>query len=222
MKAGVTVAFANCPPLHGIDVRGRRMKKGCTRHNDSVLAAIVERRPELVVLIGRWANVASDRRAPGDGGPPGRIVDFQTGSEMPLADALGRTIEIIRSSGARVIVIGPVPEVEFDVPAALNRALRGFSHVAPFPVAHFNKRQRMVLAALAQVEGKGLAAVLYPHSVLCDGGACRVEAAGQPLYADDDHLSPFGALRVVRAFAPELASHRSHGRVTRDGERGRP
>ena len=103
------------------------MKKGCASHNDAALAAIIERRPELVILIGRWANVASDRRAPGDGEPPGRIVDAETGREMALADALIRTIDIMRSFDVRVIVVGPVPEVEFDVPATLNRALRGLA-----------------------------------------------------------------------------------------------
>ena len=207
MKSGVTVGLANCPPIHGIDVRGRRIKKGCANHNDSVLAAIIERRPELVVLVGRWANVASDLRAPGDGEPSGRLVDARTGKEMMLADALIRTMEIMRSFDVRVIVVGPVPELEFDVPATLNRALRGFSHVAPVPLANFDKRQRMVLAALTQVESSGLGPVLYPHKVLCDGRVCNVEEAGLPLYSDDDHLSPFGASRVVRAFAPALASY---------------
>ncbi len=204
MKSGVTVGIANCPPIHGVNVRGRRINRGCATHNDSVLAAIIERRPALVVLFGRWANAASDLRSPGDGEPAGRLFDTASGEEMTFADALARTIEIIGAFGVRVFVIGPVPEVEFNVPATLVRTLRGFSHLPPVVLADFEARQRRVLDALARIEDGGAATVLYPHKVLCNDRTCAIVEGEQPLYRDDDHLSAFGAKRVMEVFTPRL------------------
>jgi peptidoglycan/LPS O-acetylase OafA/YrhL len=199
MRGGVMVSYANCPPLHDIDVRGRRIKTGCAVQNERTVAAIIERRPALVVLAGRWANVASDVRAPGDGEPAGRIFDRSTGREMSFGEALIRTVEILQAAGARVLVLGQVPEVEFNVPAAVVRKLRGLSSLPTVEVADFQRRQHRVLDGLGRLEALGVATVIYPHRLLCGARTCAIVEGDRPLYRDDDHLSALGSARVIEA-----------------------
>jgi hypothetical protein len=52
--------------------------------------------------------------------------------------------------------------------------------------------------------------VADPKDVLCKSGSCVLEANGQPLYRDRDHLSPPGAQFVMSAlescFDPPVTS----------------
>jgi hypothetical protein len=75
-----------------------------------------------------------------------------------------------------------VPELEYNVPATLVRALRGLSELPPVWRRDFERRQRLVLAALADVAAAGGALVLYPHTVLCEGATCAVADGVRPLY----------------------------------------
>ena len=150
-----------------------------------------------MVMAGRWAILASHVRSPGDGGISGRLVDLENDkAPIELADALARTIGRVRASGARVIVVGPVPEIEFNVPKTLVRSLQGIGEMPTVRRADFDKRQDLVLRALSKVEGRGDATIVYPHVILCDRETCAVRDDVRSLYMDDDHLSPFGSSRV--------------------------
>jgi hypothetical protein len=169
-----------------------------------VIAAIARDRPRRIVVGGRWATLASDLRAPGDGEPSGQIMDRATGRPISLADALIRTLDLLRREGAQVIVAGPVPEIEFDVPGSLVRALRGIGTLPPVARSDFDDRQRQVMQAFAGIEALGWVRVVYPHRALCDAAHCAVAEGTRALYSDDDHLSPFGSEKVMPLFRQAL------------------
>ena len=107
---------------------------------------------------------------------------------------LERTAAALARAVKEVAVVGPVPEVGVPVPWALALAAWRGREVSVRPTrAGFEARNRAALAALAGLEGRGLATVVYPHLALCDEARCRVEGGGRALYADDDHLSLRGA-----------------------------
>jgi hypothetical protein len=118
---------------------------------------------------------------------------------MSFGDALIRTVEILQAAGARVLVLGQVPEVEFNVPAAVVRKLRGLSSLPTVEVADFQRRQHRVLDGLGRLEALGVATVIYPHRMLCGAQTCAIVEGDRPLYRDDDHLSALGATRVIEA-----------------------
>jgi peptidoglycan/LPS O-acetylase OafA/YrhL len=199
-RSGVSVVLKDCMPIAGVTFVGHKFArtKACPDHVDAVLEAITRERARIVVMAARWANVASDVRAPGDGWWSGHLRDLANGgSPLALADALLRTIERIRASGAQVIVIGPVPEADYNVPAALVRSLHGFGYLPPVRRTDFDRRQDQVLSALAKLHGLDGVSVVYPHVALCDEQTCAVADGIRSLYIDDDHLSPFGAVRVA-------------------------
>jgi hypothetical protein len=203
-NSAVLLSMPHCPPLKGVSLLGPKVDGDCASFVTAVLAAIAKHKPKLVVVAGRWANFSSDVRSPGDGGEAGRIADADSGQPIGLAEALRRTLDQLAPHVEHIVLIGPVPELEYNAPATLVRALRGLSELPAVRRPDFERRQRLVLAALADVAAAGRALVLYPHAVLCDGVTCAVADGVRPLYSDDDHLSAFGAERVARALAPRL------------------
>ncbi len=203
-SGGVVVGLPTCPPLVGVEVRQRKINRGCPAFADAVIAAIARDQPKRIVVGARWATLASDLRSPGDGEPSGQIIDRATGKPISLADAVIRTLDLLRRGGAEVILAGPVPEIEFDVPGTLVRSLRGIGTLPPVSRSAFEDRQRQVLEAFARIEALGWVRVVYPHEALCDAEHCTVAEGTRALYSDDDHLSPFGSARVMPQFSRAL------------------
>jgi SGNH domain (fused to AT3 domains) len=150
-----------------------------------VLAAVAKHKPKLVVVAGRWANFSSDVRSPGDGGEAGRIVDAANGQVIGLAEALMRTLDQLTPHANTSCSSARCPNLSTSVPATLVRALRGLSELPPVWRRDFERRQPLVLAALADVAAADGALVLYPHTVLCDGAICAVADGLRPLYSDE-------------------------------------
>jgi hypothetical protein len=208
-KSGVSTLMRDCMPIAGVTFAGHKFgrTKGCPEHVDAVLKAIAREKPKIVVMAARWANVASDVHSPGDGWRSGHLRDLaNNGEPIQLADALFRTIERVRASGAQVILVGPVPEIEYNVPAALVRYLQGFGHLPPVRRMDFDRRQARVLSALARLHTLQGVSVIYPHMELCDERICAVADGIRSLYSDNNHLSPFGAMRVATVAGSMLGS----------------
>lgn len=64
MKSGISLLRPACPPIRGSPLYGGKTKDRCATHAETVLAALERHKPKLVVLVGRWAILASDVRAP--------------------------------------------------------------------------------------------------------------------------------------------------------------
>jgi hypothetical protein len=110
------------------------------------------------------------------------------------------------SAGRRVWIVGPVPEVGWDVPSVLARAsMHGWTVSIDPPAAAFFARQRLVLQALERLGQWPGVHVLYPHARLCET-SCAVEQNGVSLYSDDDHVSRAGADWLAPIFAPLFPS----------------
>ena len=162
-------------------------------------------------MAGRWAILASNVRSPGDGGTSGRLVDVESGrAPIELADALLRTIERVRTSGAQVIVVGPVPEVDFNVPPTLVRSLQGIGRMPVVRRADFGRisccepwpRLRRVASPPSSTRTRSCAIAI-----------CAVADGIRSLYLDDDHLSPFGSARVSALIKSVIAdAQRSQAR----------
>ncbi|GLQ07184.1 acyltransferase family protein [Sneathiella chinensis] len=200
----LSVGMPDCPPIVDIVTTRRKNRELCPGYVDLIVDHIEKNGVEVVVLGSRWANLASDFRAPGDGGRSHTIFDTRNeNSVMDLGSALIRTIDRIEAAGARVIVIGPVPEIQFHVPDTLIRTWSGIGDLPLVRREDFDDRQSRVLAALKRIEILGKATVIYPHQMLCDDVSCDVTRNDKALYTDDDHLSVEGA----RAIVDELVTH---------------
>src|SRR5262249_7859290 len=123
-RRGHLAAGGGCPPF-ALD-RKAVNSSICANANDRVVEAL-RADPGLVdvVLAGRWALYFEGQGYGQEVTPP----PFEMTSEEAalhradlLAAMLERTVRFLVSSGRRVWVVGPVPEVGLEVPLVVARA----------------------------------------------------------------------------------------------------
>ncbi len=125
-ERGLVASYEACAPLPGV----RQETPGCDAAQRAVLDHLA-RRPGigLVVLAARWPLWRTGTYVGDEPGPPHPIAASapgQAGLGRPaLFDAAARdTVRRLRAMGRRVLVIGSVPEIGWDVPVRLFAARR--------------------------------------------------------------------------------------------------
>ncbi len=209
--SGVALGGAGCVPLPGIWLFNDRTS--CPQRWEEVLGDLVEAETiHTVVLAGRWALYAEGSSYPPEHPTVLRLNDRASRSRgradntTILARGLRAVVGRLTDAGKKVVLVGPVPEVGYDVPRteARIRFLGRDFEIAP-ALEDFEARQSSVLPLLHEVARDPDVGLVLPHEALCGPERCRIVEDGRALYRDDDHLSPTGARVVVRALSPELA-----------------
>ena len=206
----------SCPPLIGAKVtRGGTEYRECETFNKKVLALLTGSRAiTTVVLAARWPVYALGTPFGVPEELPGAVGYSLTAgiANMPapytstevLEATLGNTVNLLISAGKKVIVVGSVPEMRFDVPACVARA-RMVSIAAMdcgLDQKAVGQRISEANAAVDKVARQYQAATVYPDRILCQRGYCDVEdPEGQVLYYDHNHLSMTGARYVFSKFS---------------------
>ena len=208
----------SCPPLlEAVVVRGGKAYSECSQFNENAVRLLRERNDiTTVVLSARWPvyvlesgfGVPEENR----GAPTyalksaGNVGTSRTNSADEMAVALGRTIDVLTDAGKKVIVIGAIPEMRFDVPTCVARR-----RMSVFPSMSCELDQNQVALRIAGVNQiithvalPRHVAVLLPDGPLCRGGRCTGEGPlGEILYYDHNHLSKAGARYVFAGLRPQ-------------------
>ncbi len=214
-RTGYVASMPGCPPLQGIERAGRTT---CYEFNEKMLS-FINQNPgiDTIVLAAHWVGVAEGTRYKESDRERTVFVDLLAGQDQPqqtlaelLQTGLHRTIQTLLENGREIIVVGPVPEVGQDVPAAnhiakvTNRDVNAM--IAP-TTEEFEDRNEKVFSILAGVEKDFGLPVPMPSNILCDETICAVALEnGTSLYHDDDHLSTIGARYVSEIFDAILAN----------------
>lgn len=214
--AAVTFTRSWCMPFRNFAILGAR--------RDSCLAVIASAtdqilaRPEIktVVLQAQWANSIEGRRWPEKVTHPYVYAPDGDQSHVEAAVALNpdhfrramvATLEELRAAGKRVIVILPVPEHERDVPDAAARAqsLGLPPDMFRLELERYMARNGLARTILQDVAAAFGATVIDPMPLYCDATECRtVDATGQALYSDGNHLSYAGGLPLAAALGDAI------------------
>jgi hypothetical protein len=113
-----------------------------------------------------------------------------------LRRALQQTVQLV---GKRpVCVVMDVPVLKYNPPYAIAMAhRRGISsQTLTLGAAEAASQYEGFERQVREMGRLGLVRVADPKKVLCGTGSCAMEAGGQPLYRDMNHLSPAGARYV--------------------------
>ncbi len=161
----------------------------CQAWRERAVARIRDIEPELVVI--------SNRTRPGyyiDGDwvddPPAVLAEWERG--------MTATIEAIGDAAERVVIIGDVPAVEWDVPDCLAQHAGDFG-ACTVPTAAIPLAEYEVEAAVAEAMGGEF---IDPTPWFCDGDGCPMVVDNTVVYRDGHHLTePFS-----RSLAPELGA----------------
>ena len=164
-----------CPPVVGFDPASRPL---CRGFNDDVFAAILQRRPALVLLSAYWLPV----------------TDF-----APLLNEVRK----LNEAGIAVVILGQSPYYKEPVPTYLaQRRLAGDnSHLSRDEV------NPEVFAIDARMAAEARSRSIPYVSVLeafCSAQSCPMMQDGVPVHWDNGHLTYIGSDMVIAAITPAL------------------
>jgi len=214
---------SGCPGVAGI--KRPDLSFDCTAFNGKVTDYIRSHdNADIVVVVSRWALFFE-----------GTHFDNEEGGEEPGAsryalpadkglsyindphriDELGRlvrqSVQSLLSSGKKVVLVYPIPEVGWNVPLHLAKKLKlGLPLSPPLSTSHevYEKRTRNARAQLDAIPDSENLIRFRPAQVLCNTiipGRCVAQLDDAPLYVDDDHPSRIGAGMLGEAMLAEMA-----------------
>jgi peptidoglycan/LPS O-acetylase OafA/YrhL len=167
---------SSCVPALDVDIPG---VPHCRANNDAVLAMVRKIRPDVVLLHGTWEK---------------------------YLDHIGETVTALRQTGARVVVLGPVPMWKRGLP---NEVLRYYMlHHRLIP----ERSDRAIANAAFEAKMRDALVPLGAHFVsaseaLCDADGCLTrigDKVGDIVSSDQVHLTEKGSVFLVRSIIDEL------------------
>ena len=208
---GIYAGYYGCPPVMGV---GRTDEPNCEKTNNAILAYILST-PSIrgVILDGDWVWWTEGRGITrgGNSAVPVSLVSEDASARgdnaLLVRHGLERTIRELLASHRSVAIVGPLPEIGFDVPRALVLQSMGLNRGVgiTLPLDDFVVRQKRVFSMLNSIEENYPVRMIWIGNIYCDSKSCNVERDGRPLYADGFHLSRFGASLSAPAFTRLLA-----------------
>jgi peptidoglycan/LPS O-acetylase OafA/YrhL len=213
----LVLASFSCPPVSGYtrsiaDVP--QFAEDCTRFNTRALNLIL-RRPDVkvVYLAGSWPMVADDKFLP-SGSTQNRDSISPDESQRNIEHGLENEVATLEGAGKQVILIDDWPSLPFapldrlkysHLPARrlLADALSGTPIANPaassIPRSEIVSRQSEQLYShlMALAANDPRFHVLDTKSIMCPSAMCLISTVQGVLYADSNHVSHFGAERIL-------------------------
>jgi len=209
-KSGLLVTAGACPPLLDFDTGNSKRESiaRCNRSNRATMNLIIAKRIPLIFMVARWPRY-SHRSEYGKEGvffDPSRPIGLDDFS-APLRAAMDATLADLARNGIHAVLVMDVPEMGYDVPDALAKAVltRSNANLAP---SRQVVRQRQALAAnvVSSLALKYHPIVIDPTPELCDQEQCFMKKDGVILYRDADHLTLSGARMISHIFNSVFAA----------------
>jgi hypothetical protein len=177
-------------------VYDRPWAESCIEFNQSVLEfALKSQSIETVILASpfsqyvstNWVTIVKS----------GESVGVLPTTIEGTAEALRTTVEQLRASGKKVLLVAPPPSSDFDVGACLERLVAGRISLGAsvdclIAVDSFRKKQTSVLALMEAAKELGIP-VLELSEFLCKADTCETMIDGTMIYRDEGHLSYDGS-----------------------------
>ncbi len=184
-----TLGKAACPPMNLPDRNTlRRLVEHCEQWRDQTIARLRAEHPRLVV-VSMWR---------GYGPGYGSIPDF--GSYDPAwIDSLARLVQQLRGTGAKVLVLGPIPAPQSVVPICLSGHLDDATACSP-PRSTAVNESGIAAESAATKAGGGQYADLT--ELFCTADRCPVIVGNTLVYLDWTHLT----VEYARALAPVIGA----------------
>jgi peptidoglycan/LPS O-acetylase OafA/YrhL len=217
-RTGIFLGAFGCIPALGIE---RLDVPACRRTNDAIVSYLLSASSiRTVILSGRWALWAEGSRYKREAGKTVYLSDLTGAAEQnheTVSIGIEQAISVLTSAGKQVWLVGPIPEIGYNVPRVLYADQLGISQPLDIrPTQEDLKlRQDFVFGLLDSLAQKYSLQVVWPHESLCDSALCQVQRDGVPLYFDDQHLTRSAARSISQIFDPIFENtypHRSSRR----------
>lgn len=218
----VSFIHDSCPPLPDVYLKSSLFsppKQKCLPYGRPTLENLLrDESVQIVVLTARWANYMTGHVFDKDAAGAIYLTAFPW--EFPSLDrnqalsqnSLENTISLLQAAGKQVVLIGSVPELNFDGIRCFNRSrLHGAdANACAIGKGRVDARLQSVRKSFAglQTEFTDLL-VIDPALLFCSGETCRSVLDGRNVYRDDNHLNNLGAFAVVKDLSRALNTRQS-------------
>ena len=199
------LVWAWCAPLldYSSEVVSRCGGADGRAFRDEFAKALNDTQIKTFVLAAEWANYTTGYRynsAPiyydfeRDG-----VENFDVlNNPNEFSSSLKHTIDELVSRGKNVLIVGPVPEYQFDVPEAALRSSISGKELDYFALlrSEYERRNQEVFSAFAENSDRATLLDVWP--LMCTDISCSpFSDEGFPLYTDHNHLSPQGMEPII-------------------------
>jgi len=159
----------------------------CDEWRGEILARLHAEHPRLVV-VSMWRGYGADES----------LTGFNS-YDPAWIDDLTRLVQQLRDTGAKVLVLGPIPDPHFVVPVCLSGYLDDVTACTPRRSTAVNE-SGIAAEAAATTAGGGQYADLT--ELFCTTDRCPVIVGNTLVYLDENHLT----LQYSRLLAPAIGA----------------
>lgn len=183
-----TLTKAGCPllDLRMVSPVLHREYTECNQWRDEIITRLRAKSPRLVVL-GLARNYGVDQRS-----------NFRSFDSAWL-DSLNHLISQLRQTGAKVLVLGPIPEPQTMVPVCLSDHLDDATACSPARTTAVNESGIAAEAAVTKAAGGHYADIT---DLFCTAERCPVIIGNTLVYFDRNHMT----LEYSRVLAPVIGA----------------
>ena len=196
----------------------------CEEYQERVFKQLAEKDLQTVVILSFWTDYLDNHgydngeggiRHPVQSHDPYSIrgVGFSEKPEIrksAILNAYKNAITKLIRQGVEVILVYPIPEPGWDIPASLVKSI----FLNSMPRHQFAAKHQRYLDSSAEVrqifdriEDNPKLVRVRPDTVLCDtyvSNRCASQLNGIPLYTDNNHLSNAGARLIVDEITKQI------------------
>ncbi len=214
-----SLAQNGCPYVPGFTFHAGRMSRyRCGEKNERIEEALLALPPHTIVVISRAALYLE--RRPFDNGEGGQewgrpmvlepLDEVARGRHSTIGEGMRGAVERLLEKGHRVVAVYPVPELGWDPVERVVRQRGTLSpSVASVSETAFLDRSRSAYRVFDEISSSADLVRIYPARLFCDtyvAGRCAAVVADELLYADNNHLSQFGARLLARHVIEEVTA----------------
>lgn len=198
-----------CSFLVGAQVYPDADASECRQFKEKALAAIAsDGRIKTIFIASRWEAAYSGFRPESGGAFRTYLVEDETTprdrstSKDVFKRALERSLQGASSAGAEAVLLGPVPEVGFDVPRILALGELNSGGLRSSKIRSRGGEMSRELDKVMTDAAKAQEARYVPLRQFFCRERCIIMQDAIPIYSDDDHLTSTAARKLV---GPHLA-----------------
>ncbi|MCX6489350.1 MAG: acyltransferase family protein [Mycobacterium sp.] len=159
----------------------------CGQWRGQILARLEAERPQLIVL-SLWRGYGSAEALTG-----------YRSYDPAWIDRMTRLVERLRATGAKVLVLGPIPAPGFVVPICLSGYLDDVQACTPQRSAAVNESGTAAEAAVVEAGG---GQYVDTTDLFCTAKRCPVIVGNTLVYVDENHMT----LEYARLLAPAIGA----------------
>lgn len=189
---GAIITMPDCNPIIDTITNKKKNRENCLALGSLLINYLRDHKVPALLVASRWARLYAPVPSPGDHTKNKELFYYNAPHErISLREGMQHSVTKVIETGTRMIIIGPVPEVPYDVPEMLIRSKMLGTPMPTLKKADYLERQRYVITALHAIGS--MATIVWPHKILCKNQLCDTIKDNIALYSDDDHLSEEGA-----------------------------